>query len=447
METYTGAAKKLLEEANVGKGDLIRVFHEAQTFEGRLMPRFSYGDPFHIVVKLSSGYNVGLHIDKIRGIEKIGPPPPPPLHVEKGETPSPELPVVTIVGTGGTIASRIDYRTGAVYPAISPDEIVESAPKIAEYAKIKVLDLFDVFSEDISSKEWITIAKSVQEEFLSGVDGVVVAHGTDTLGYTAAALTFHLQNLPGPVVLVGAQRSSDRPSTDASTNLQAAVLVAAKANLRGVYVTMHEGLDDTSCTILKGLNVRKMHTSRRDAFKSINQPPVGRVTTDGKIEVVSQAPHRNPELTPKLVGSFSEKACLIKFFPGMESWMIEEAVKRGVEGIVVEGTGLGHVSQKLVETIRETIDKGVLIAMASQCIYGRTNLHVYATGRRLLAAGVIPCGAMTPETALVKMMWALSFGRDKAKSLMSRNLMGEMPEKSWITYSSPTGGIHLGQVW
>ncbi|RLG71823.1 MAG: Glu-tRNA(Gln) amidotransferase GatDE subunit D [Methanobacteriota archaeon] len=445
METYTGAAKKLLEEANAREGDLIRVIHKSQTFEGRLMPRSTYGDALHIVIKLNNGYNIGLHVEKIKGIERIGPAPPPPTHIEKEKTFSSDLPVVTIVGTGGTIASRVDYRTGAVYPAISPHEIIESAPKIAEYANIKVIELFDIFSEDISAKEWKKIGETVLNEFIGGVDGVVIAHGTDTLGYTAAALSFHLQNLPGPVVLVGAQRSSDRPSSDAATNLQAAVLVAAKANLRGVYVTMHEGMDDTSCTILKGFNVRKMHTSRRDAFKSINQPPAGRVTVDGRIELATPAPKRNPELRPKLVGSFSEKACLIKFFPGMDPWIVEEAVNRGVEGIVIEGTGLGHVSQKIVQTIGKTIREGVLVAMASQCIYGRTNLHVYATGRQLLAAGVIPCGAMIPETALVKMMWALSFGRDEAEKLMRRNVLGEMPENSWITHSSPTsGGLRFG---
>ncbi|MEM3731753.1 MAG: Glu-tRNA(Gln) amidotransferase subunit GatD [Candidatus Bathyarchaeia archaeon] len=429
---YRGEALEAIKRVGAEVGDLLRITKDGEVYEGILIPRSEYGDDKHIVIKIKSGYNIGVRITPNTKIEKIGvgakpafaAPPPPPQN--------PQLPQVVIISTGGTIASRVDYRTGAVRPALSASDLYSVVPELADIARIDAQILFSLYSENITPKHWAQIAEAVAKNISEGVDGIVIAHGTDTMAYTAAALSFALQNLPVPVILVGSQRSADRPSSDAATNLMAATATAAYAPFAEVAIAMHETPSDTAIAIHRGTKVRKCHTSRRDAFKSINAKPIARVQ-DQKITMLTNNYNKRDKtrrltLKPK----FNEKVALIKFYPGMDPAIIDWHTENGYRGIILEGTGLGHVSKACYNTIKRAVDSGLLVAMASQCIWGRVNMNVYDTGRDLQALGVIPLEDMLPETALVKLMWI--FGQteniEEAKTLLKTNMAGEISPRT-----------------
>ena len=397
--------------------------------EGLLMPPADPSDDRHVVLKLDSGYNVGVRIEEGFRMELVSRSPryrpelpEVSMRVREG------LPRVAVISTGGTIASRVDYVTGAVYPALTARDLYNVVPELGDIANIDAHVLFSILSEDMHPQLWSKIAEAVAEKVEEGVDGVVVTHGTDTMGYTAAALSFALRNLPVPVVLVGAQRSSDRPSSDAAMNLMDAVLVASKAPFAEVVVVMHGEVGDTYTLVHRGTKVRKCHTSRRDAFRSINAPPLAKVEGgEVKVLVDSYVP-RDKGRRLEVRAKFEEKVALVKVYPGFDGSIIDFLVDRGYRGVVIEGTGLGHAPHRAFDSIRRAIDQGLVVVMTSQCIWGRINMNVYRTGVELLRMGVIPGGDMLPETALVKLMWVLGQTEDveEARRLMTTNIAGEL---------------------
>lgn len=431
MKGYRGETKELLKSASVSVGDRIRVREDDRVYEGILMPRTEGETSGYIVLKLDNGYNMGISTAgglEVELLEEGGEP-----EIGRGEAKveiDPENPDITIIGTGGTVASRIDYRTGAVHPAFSTSEIYNSAPEIANVANIKTNTACNVLSENMTPELWSEIGDTVAEELNKGADGVVIAHGTDTMGYTASALSFILKNLYKPVVLVGSQRSSDRPSSDASLNLVGAVSTAT-SDLGEVCVVMHGSTEDEFCLIHRGTKVRKSHTSRRDAFQSINDFPLGRVS-DSKVEFLQDRKNRRDDAEVEVEGGFEEKVALVKVYPNIQSDIIRSLLEDGYKGIVLEGTGLGHTPKSLYSGIREAIEREVPIAMTSQCIWGRTNMRVYSTGRDLLELGVFSLEDMLPETAYVKMMWVLDKTQDveKVKSMMKQNFAGEISSRT-----------------
>ncbi|MDH5482057.1 MAG: Glu-tRNA(Gln) amidotransferase subunit GatD [Candidatus Bathyarchaeota archaeon] len=434
---YKSKAFEALRKAEAEIGDMIRITRNGEVYEGILIPRSEYSDEKHIALKLKSGYNVGVHITSSTKIEKTGKGAKPTFTLPPLPEQNPELPKVTIISTGGTIASRVDYRTGAVRPALTASDLYSVVPELANIARVDTQILFSLFSENITPKHWTEIAKAVAKQISQSIDGVVIAHGTDTMGYTAAALSFALQNLPIPVILVGSQRSADRPSSDAATNLVGAVTAAAKAPFAEVTVAMHETPSDASIIFHKGTKVRKCHTSRRDAFKSVNASPIARIQDRKMIMLTDDYTKRNPANKLILKPEFNDKVALIKFYPSINPTMIDWYAQKGYKGLIFEGTGLGHVGNCFHEPIRNAIKQNVLIAMTSQCIWGRVNMNVYDSGRDLQALGVIPLEDMLPETAVVKLMWI--FGQtenlEKAKTLMKENIVGELsprtlPEKT-----------------
>jgi glutamyl-tRNA(Gln) amidotransferase subunit D len=445
---YHGKALDTIKKAHAEIGDVLKVTKGNEVYEGTLIPRSEYGDEKHIVVKLKNGYNIGVEITPETIIEKIGEGSkpafsPPPLPKQKSD-----LPNVAIISTGGTIASRVDYRTGGVRPALSASDLYSVVPELANVARIQTQIFLSIFSEDITQQHWTEIAKTVAGKISEGVSGVVIAHGTDTMGYTAAALTFALQNLPVPVILVGAQRSADRPSSDAATNLLAAVLAAAGAPFADVVVAMHETTSDTSIALHKGVRVRKCHTSRRDAFKSINAAPIARIENQKVMMVTEEFRKRDQSRKLDLKPEFEEKVALVKFYPGMDPAIIDLYTEKGYRGIILEGTGLGHISKRCHGAIRKAAEKDVVVAMTSQCIWGRVNMNVYNAGRDLQALGIVPLEDLLPETALVKLMWVLGQTRevDEAKKLLKTNIAGEisprtLPEK---TFSELGEGAKVG---
>jgi glutamyl-tRNA(Gln) amidotransferase subunit D len=429
---YKGAALEAIKRVGAEVGDLIRITKNSEVYEGILIPRSEYGDDKHIVIKLRSGYNIGVRITPNTKIEKIGVGAKPTFAAPPLPPQNPQLPKVVIISTGGTIASRVDYRTGAVRPALSASDLYSVVPELADIARIDAQILFSLYSENITPAHWTEMAKAVAAQIANDVDGVVIAHGTDTMGYSAAALSFALQNLPIPVVFVGSQRSADRPSSDAATNLTGAVLAAAKAPFAEVVVAMHETVSDTSIAVHRGTRVRKCHTSRRDAFKSINTVPLARIENNNVVMLAEDYQRRDPSRKLILKPNFSEKVALIKFYPGMNPAVMNWYVENGYKAIVLEGTGLGHVASSLFQPIKRAVDKGVLVAMASQCLWGRVNMNVYDTGRDLLALGVISLEDMLPETATVKLMWI--FGQtsnvEEAKKLLKTNIAGEISQRT-----------------
>lgn len=431
MKGYRGKTEKLLESADASIGDRIRIKKGSQTFEGLLMPRTDRGASGNIVIKLDSGYNTGIKITKGLEIEKLKKGKEPRMTKKESEVkPEAGKPDVTVIGTGGTVASRIDYRTGAVHPEFSASEIYNSAPEIAEIANIKTNTVCNVLSENMTPQLWSKIGNTVAQELNEGATGVVIAHGTDTMGYTASALSFMLKNLFKPVVLVGSQRSSDRPSSDTILNMVGAVSTAI-SNLGEVCVVMHGSTEDEFCLIHRGTKVRKCHTSRRDAFQSVNDLPLGRVK-DSKVEFFQGKRDRRNDEEVTVEDGFEEKVALVKIFPNIKSEVIESLINEGYRGIVLEGTGLGHTPESLLPSIEKAIHEGIPVAMTSQCIFGRINMRVYSTGRDLLDLGVFSAEDMLPETAFVKMMWILDKTQEmgEVESLMKQNLSGEISAQS-----------------
>lgn len=418
---YRGKAKALLSGVDIG--DHIQVFKKDKSFKGVLMPRNELADDRHIVIKLDTGYNIGIEVEENIRVKLIEKAKPVRLSKPKKIKNNPGLPYITVLGTGGTIASKIDYKTGAVAPAFSAEELHTAIPELSSVANIRTRMLFNILSENIGPEEWIAIAQAVMEELNRGSDGVVIAHGTDTMGYTSAALCFMLQDLEKPVVFVGSQRSSDRPSSDSAVNLLSAVKVAG-SDAAGVFVVMHGSIKDDTCLIHHGAKVRKMHSSRRDAFKSVNIPPVGSVREGVEF---SKKVLKRGNTKVKLDGRFEPCVALVKIYPGIQRELMDFYVEN-YKGIVIEGTGLGHIPERLLPTIRKAKEKGIPMVMTTQTLYGRIDMKVYSTGRHLLAEGVISGGDMLPGTAYIKLMWVLGRTADHAEvaDMMITDIAGEL---------------------
>lgn len=424
---YRGAGAKLLSKHGVSVGDSVRVATEDGERSGVLMPRYESASEDFIVIKLKSGYNTGIQTGKIKSMTKL--PKSESASVAKTHeiAENKDLPKIALISTGGTIASKIDYRTGGVHAALSASELYQSVPELASHASIDPEVLLSEYSENIKPEHWAMIAQKVAEKVKRGrYRGIVVSHGTDTMHYTAAALSFALQGLPIPVVLVGAQRSSDRPSSDAALNLLGATVFAAKSEYAGVFVAMHAGTSDDAIACHVGTRVRKNHTSRRDAFESIDVTPVALVRNNA-IEMqkseIALAKRSEGKLAAK--PKFDDRVALLKYHPGFDPKMIEHAAKAGYRAIILEGTGLGHVNKECFPALKKAVDAGLLVCMTSQCIWGRVRMTVYDTGRDLLDIDVVPLSDMISETATVKAMWALANAKD-AKMAMQENLANEM---------------------
>ncbi|AEK72540.1 glutamyl-tRNA(Gln) amidotransferase subunit D [Thermococcus sp. 4557] len=424
--------ERFMKEKGLEVGDYVRIIEKengnTSVYEGVVMNPYELSSGETLTLKLDNGYNVGILVDQILEVEVIEKAAPrEELKFEEVFPKKPGLPSVAIIGTGGTIASRIDYKTGAVHAAFTAEELAKAVPEIFDIANITPKLLFNIMSEDMRPEYWIKIAHEVAEMLNNGEDGVVIAHGTDTMAYTASALSFMLRDLGKPVILVGSQRSSDRPSSDAAMNLICSVRMAT-ADFGEVAIVMHGETSDTYCLAHRGTKARKMHTSRRDAFRSINDIPLARIWPEGKIEFLRNDYRRRTESEVWVDDEMEEKVAIIKAFPGIQPEIIDFFVDRGYKGLVIEGTGLGHVPTYVIDSIKRATEEGVAVCMTSQCLYGRVNLNVYSTGRRLLKAGVIPCEDMLPETAYVKLMWVLGHTDDpkEVREMMLTNYAGEI---------------------
>ncbi len=395
---------------------------------GTIVPSHELSGDRILQLKLESGYNVGIRIGTDFTF-RISPAPPPSAPAdERAATGSNSVAHlgdhIALLTTGGTIASRIDYETGGVRPVRGESEILDFYPDLLSEGAVRVVPVFDRLSENIAPHDWSILAERVALTFREGARGIVIAHGTDTLGFTAAALSFLLPELPGPVVVVGAQRSPDRPSSDGTSNLQAAARVARDRRIGEVVVVMHAGLSDTRFAIHRGTHVRKMHSSRRDAFQSRNAPPLG-VVEGAEIRLDVRVRPPSPH-GARFDGPLDLSGRLLWYYPGLTP-ELAEAFVRGARGIVLAGTGLGHVASVHVDWIRRAIEAGVVVAMTTQCLEGIADPFVYATGRELHRAGVLFLDDLLPETAYVKLLWALGHASspDDVRSLLRLDRAGE----------------------
>jgi glutamyl-tRNA(Gln) amidotransferase subunit D len=431
---YRGQARALLERFGVVVGDLVVASTTAGDYQGVLLPRYELADDRHVVLKLASGYNVGLRAEKVQALRRLSAAQAPAYASPRPPPTTPGLPRVAILSTGGTIASRVDYRTGGVTPALTAGDLYATVPELTNIAQVEAEVLLSLDSENMTPTHWSVVAAETEARIKQGVNGVVITHGTDTLGYTAAALSFGLKGTPVPVVLVGAQRSSDRPSSDAAANLLGAVTLASRAPFSGVYVVMHSGMSDDALAVHSGVKVRKNHTSRRDAFESVNAPPVAYLR-NGAIQATSAGlPPRGDTADFHAKTAFSDKAALVKSYPGFEPALIEALVARGCRGVILEGSGLGHIATSSLPALRRAVDDGTFVGMTSQCLWGRVRMTVYDTGRELMALGVTPLEDMLPETALAKLSWVLAHysSRDEIVEQMRANLVGEYAPRSLL---------------
>jgi len=441
---YSHEIESLLKSKKIRIGDKVLITRGKSEYAGILMPRIKLGDMSSLVIKLPNGYNIGIKHEKDTKIRRLEPGRPIRFKpAEDAPRKDPEKHTVSILGCGGTIASRVEYTTGAVYPAFSPADLLLSFPELADIANIKSRKLFDLLSEDMAPEHWKSIAQEVVKEMQSGVDGIVLMHGTDTLHYTAAALSFMLRDLPVPVVLVGAQRSSDRGSSDNLVNLVSAVVAAAQSSVAEVTVCMHGSMSDDFCYLHQATKVRKLHSSRRDAFQSVNVKPYAKIFyPDKKIEYLRNDYRIREKRTVKLDDKLDTNVALVYAYPGIKPEFIQSL--RNFDGIVIAGTGLGHVptnptgdkfTQSLLPAIRNLIHSNIPVVVAPQTIYGRLDLNVYESGRMLNEIGVIGDGCdWTPETCLVKLMLALAKSKDmgKIREFMLTNIAGEISDRTVI---------------
>jgi len=422
---YKGKSLDFLKKNKVDVGNQVRV-HSDLTYLGILMPRYEYSDDSHIVLKLKNGYNVGLEIDKIKKIELESSPATKKENMPKPKTDL-AMPKILLISTGGTIASKIDYRTGAVTPALTASELNATVPELSKIANIDTEVLFSEYSENLLPEHWIKIAEKLNSCERSEYRGIIVAHGTDTMQYTAAALAFSLSGFPKPVALVGSQRSSDRPSSDAALNLIAAVRFLVETDVTGVFVVMHNTSSDDEIACHWATRVRKNHTSKRNAFQTIGGSPAF-IIQDNRIEKNKLFNLPKVEYSSKI--KFDNRVALVKYYPGFEPKMMDYIVSSGYKAIIFEGTGLGHVGKIMYDAIEKAKKKGMFVGMTSQCIDGMVSMTVYDSGRDLLNLGVTPLGNMIPETALVKAMWALANSKDSAEmnKIMKENIALEFSD-------------------
>ncbi len=429
---YSGFIRDLLERKGARIGCRIRIVRKGlnEVIEGILMPKHMFSDPNTIVVKLDNGYNIGVKIREQDDIEVLG-----EVKVERIERAwhmDRSLPKVKVIGTGGTIASKVEYETGAVRPSLEPSDLLELMPELTSLAFLDTEVLFNILSENMTPRHWEILAERIAKVISEDRDvkGIVVAHGTDTMSYTAAAIAFAIQRPPTPIVFVGAQRSSDRPSTDAIYNFISAVITAVKAPFGESVVCMHATSSDKYNLVHRGVKVRKMHSSRRDAFQSINDRPLAIVDPEKfELKII------NDRYTPrgdvdsmKIWTKFDDRVAIVKAYPGFQAEIIDMLVDKGFHGIVIEGTGLGHIGEYAFKAIERALQQGIPVVMTTQTLFGRINMNVYATGRKLLAMGVIPGEDMLPEVAYVKLCWILTQTRDlkEVRRMMLTNYVHEI---------------------
>lgn len=444
LKGYKGEALEVLKNFNMRIWGEATIKTTGGNFQGVLLPRSENDDDKHIVIKLATGYNIGIAADTIEDMKEYN------FKEIKYKIPEREFPTskdkknIKLLGTGGTIASRLDYRTGAVIPAFSPGELYGAVPELADICNLSTEKLFAVFSENMGPEEYKVLALAIEAEIKKGTHGIIIGHGTDTMSHTAAALSFMVQNSPIPIVIVGSQRSSDRPSSDAALNLIHAAKTATDSDIAEVMVCMFGPTSDEYGLLHRGTRVRKMHSSYRSTFRTIGDIPLAMVDRHKITTLRQDYNHRGSNLKTIITPTFEERVTMLYYYPGMNPDILDAMIDLGYKGIVIAGTGLGHVNKLLYPAIKRATEKGVAIYMAVQTLWGYVNMFVYDTGRDLMSMGIVPGENMLPEVAYIKLGWALGQTSDleKVKEIMLTPICGEITEREpYNGYLIYQGGI------
>lgn len=414
-------------------GDKVKVVTKDEEVVGALMPNEETNS---VVIKLDSGYNLGIDDKKIKDIQvlerfkKIG------KKDQKEIKPDKNKPTIAILHTGGTIASKVDYQTGGVTAHFTEKDLLEMAPEIKRLANVKTELVANMMTEDNRFKDYQKLSKTVKKHADSGVKGIIIGSGTDTLTYTSAMLSFMFEELSCPVLVVGSQRSTDRGSTDGVMNLICAAKFMVDTDFKGVATCLHNSSDDNSCAIINGTKARKMHTSRRDAFKPINDLPIALVDYNkDQITYLKKDYYKEGKKTI-LKDKLDEDVGLLKIHTNMKPELWEFYFKT-YKAVVLEATGLGHAPTnlgdehlKIYDSLKKYLEKGGIVAVTSQCLYGKVHPKVYVNLRRLSNIGCIFCEDMMPEVAYLKLSWLLAnYPKEKVKELLPKNLRGEINER------------------
>ncbi len=441
---YSDEITGILRKGGIEHGDYVVIESKSGNVEGILMPSTEANGPNSIIVKLDNGYNIGVNYSKGARLKKLSSRKPMSFPKAKADQKK-GLPRITLIYTGGTIGSKIDYSTGGVHMLLDPGELLYEVPALSDIANIDVKKPFGdskregISSEDMTYLEWQKIAEEAAEALNAGSRGIVITMGTDTMHYAASALSFMLQGINAPVIITGSQRSSDRGSSDAFMNLTCAVALAARSDVAEVCICMHASSSDDRCALIRGTRARKMHTSRRDAFRAINDRPIAYISKD--LEIAYANDYNKMEGKQKKITAqtkFEPKVALVKSHPNSDPEIIDFYAGKGYKGIIIEGTGLGHVPSSglhqqyiWLEHVKNAVKKGIVVGVTSQCLNGRVNANVYRNLRLLSGLGAIYCEDMIPETAFTKLGWLLgNHSIADAKKLLDRSLAREIKERS-----------------
>ncbi len=430
-EGYRGALRERLVREGIRTWSKVKITKGNATYEGLLLPRSQHTADTYVTLKVDTGYNLGVLVDEATRIEETG--------YQKGHyqlphvdvKPQKELPSVTLLGTGGTVASRLDYRTGSVIPAFTPEELFSAVPELVTRVNLTPKTLYQILSENFRPEYWVRTAEAIAKEIEGGVKGVIIGHGTDTMCTTGAALAYFLRNLPVPVVLVGSQRSSDRPSSDGPRNILYAATLAGHEDFAEVVVCMHGGTSDSYNLIHRATRCRKMHSSRRDTFRTLDDIPLGKIDDSGITWFKDDIRKRGTTEDFLLDTKIDTRVGMLYSYPGMNPDMLDSMVDKGYHGIVIIGTGLGHVGTDMFPPLERCQQQEIPVVLVVEPLFGYIHLRVYETGRDMLARGVIEGGNMLPSAAYTKLIWVLGHTRDikQVKTLMQTDIAGEITQR------------------
>jgi len=447
---YSRKIQAALRKKGLNIGDRILLTKRGKKFEGLLMPQTKSGDAGTIVLKLDNGYNIGIEFERGTSLSRSRTKEPEPEKREaayelgkKGSTDEIKFdqkkPIVSMISVGGTITSKVDYKSGGVTTLNRPTDVLLNVSEITDITNMKnILTPFTIMSESMNHTHWQSLARECARELNKrSVDGVIVTHGTDTLHFTSAALSFFLKNLGKPVVVTGSQRSADRGSSDAGMNLICSSH-AALSDIAEVGICMHGNISDDYCLFSRGTHVRKMDTQRRDAFRPINEYPFAKIWPDGKISMKND--NHNKRDNKKVVevdAKFEPKIAMLQTYPGSDPGVMEHLIKQGYKGFILQATGLGQVPSKTkswLPAIKRATGSGVPVFLAAQTIYGRLNCNVYSEGRAALDAGAVPLGDMLAETAYVKLGWVLAHTKtmNRIRDMMLTSYSGEINPRTLV---------------
>ena len=320
---------------------------------------------------------------------------------------------IMLLATGGTIACT--PGDNGLAPTLRAADLLAFLGDSLPF-QVEGQDVFLMDSSNMQPEEWSALAQAI-DQALRSCDGVVVTHGTDTMAYTAAALSFMLAGVGKPVILTGSQLPLMDPLTDGRLNLLRAFQAAA-AGVPGVYVSFDNQL-------ISGVRCVKTHTSSMNAFSSINASPAGRFDVEG-VHFDHPQPFEPLDENYRLRDGIDPHVFLLKLVPGTSPDVLRFVQNAGYRGLVIEAFGLGglhYIRRNLVKALDELVQSGIYVLVVSQCLYEKADLSVYEVGRSLSQSTILNGRDMTTEAAVCKMMWAL--GQEEPARWLNHRLVGE----------------------